>query len=350
MDGQSGICRGSLPKSVLLLTAALAAGCTAVGDHVPGAPEHHRQHGFANPSGAIGTDPLEFLYDRTRLAVAGAEDSSAPALSSQDAAEAWAESGASDAVQWLGHATVRLRLAGEVLLVDPVFADYVTPLPPFGPPRATPPPLLPADLTDIGAIIVSHDHYDHFEPASINAIAAGSGASCFLPLLIAEDEGLKCSLVELDWGDTAELGPVRASLQPAQHESGRGLFDRDQSLWGAWLIEGGGKRVYISGDGGYGPHLAALGEASGGLDLAILSVGGYEPRRYNQALHMNPEEAVRAFQDLRARRALIVNWGTYPLGTENVRESLEALRSAAAEAGLAPDALIFLAIGETILF
>ena len=334
--------------AIALLGLVLLGGCTLVGAPLPGAPAHHREHGFANPSGKGGAQPVDFLLDRLRLAFAGPEQSPAPVLPPGAAAALWAQ-GEGDQVQWLGHATLRLRLAGVVLLVDPVFAPVVTPLPPFGPPRASPPPLGVRDLADVAAVLVSHDHYDHFEPATVNALARG-GARCFLPLRVAAGEGLDCAVTELDWGEAARLDPLLLTLQPAQHESGRGLFDRDRSLWGAWLIEGGGKRVYVSGDGGYGAHFAALGAVAGGIDLAVLSVGGYAPRRTNSGVHMDPEESVQAFLDLGARRALVVHWGTYPLGLESGGETVERVTAAAAAAGLPPDAILFLAIGEVLAF
>lgn len=334
-----------------LFLLSVASACTMVGGPVEGAPAHHREHGFANPSGLGGSSAVDFLLDRTRLALfSRSEESPAPALPEGQAASAWAAT-EGDAAQWLGHASVRLRLDGTVLLIDPVVAEVVTPLPPFGPPRATSPPLGAAELDDVAAILVTHDHYDHFEPETVTAVAATTGARCLMPLGVAAGEGALCALTELDWGDSAAVGPLTVTLQPAQHESGRGLFDRDRSLWGAWLIEGGGKRVYVSGDGGYGAHFAQLGEALGGpIDLAILSVGGYEPRTVNHGVHMDPEEAIRALQDLGAGRALIVHWGTYPLGLESGGETVERVRAAAEAAGLPPDAVVFLAIGEVLGF
>lgn len=332
-----------LPLLALLLLGA----CTAVGPHVAGTPTHHRTYGFANPNGAGGTTPVEFLLDRARLALAGPEEHPAPALAPAEAQAGWLESGEADALQWLGHATVRIRLAGSVVLVDPVFGAYVTPLPPLGPPRASPPPLRPEELDDVAALLLTHDHYDHFEPASVDAVAMAAGARCLAPLGLAAGEGLDCALTELDWGEGLEVGALRVTLLRAQHESGRGLFDRDRSLWGAWLLEGGGRRVYVMGDSGYGPHFAKVG---GPVDLAVINLGGYQPREQNRGVHLDPAEAVQALLDLQARRAVIVHWGTYPLGTERVPEMQADLAAAVAAAGLPAEAVLFLAIGETLRF
>lgn len=330
----------------------LLGGCTVVGEPVPGAPAHHRAYGFANPNGAIGTGPVDFLLDRLRLALADPAPDPAPVLEPAAALGSWQATGAADALQWLGHATVRLRLGGTVLLVDPVFGAHVTPLPPFGPARASPPPVLPADLGDVDAILLTHDHYDHFEPATVDAVAGASGARCLAPLKLADADDLDCPLRQLDWGQGEAVGGAQVTLLPAQHESGRGLFDRDHGLWGAWLVEAGGRRVYVMGDSGYGPHFLAVREAGAGgaIDLAILNLGGYEPRALNHAVHLEPAEAVLALLELEAERAVIVHWGTYPLGTESAAQMQADLRRALAGAELAPERVIFLAIGEAMNF
>ncbi|MEM7123703.1 MAG: MBL fold metallo-hydrolase [Pseudomonadota bacterium] len=334
------------------MTTMLATGCTAVGEPVADAPAHHREHGFANPSGASGTDPLEFLIDRIRLGLGGqsASAASASALSPDEAEARWAATGDADAVQWLGHATVRLRVGGIVLLSDPVFAERLTPLPPFGPRRSSTPPIPASNLGAVDAILISHNHYDHFEPDSIRTIAAQGDVDCLLPLRVGDGHSLGCDVVELDWGEVTELGSLRVTFLPDEHESGRGLFDRNQTLWGAWLVEDGQRRVYIAGDGGYGTHYADLGADDCGVDLAVIPVGGYEPADFNGEIHMNPEEAVRAVVDLCAERALIVHWGTYPLGMENSADMLRRLNEAASAAGLADNTLLILEIGDTVRF
>lgn len=330
-----------------VLLPVLCGACSQVGEHLPGTPAHHRAQGFANETGVTGEAPLPFLLDRLRLALAPETTEAAPALGRAETRAAWTATGGEDAVQWLGHGTVRLRLAGMVLLLDPVFGALLTPLPPFGPPRLSAPPLDLADLADVSVILLTHDHYDHFEPETVKALAA-SGVACLVPLRLDEDEGLDCATRSLDWGDSVRLGRVTATLLPAQHEAGRGLFDRNRSLWGAWLLQGAGKRIYLAGDSGYGPHFAALGEAEPPVDLAIFNLGGYEPSGRDAGMHMAPAQVVRAFLDLGAKRALMVHWGTYPLGEESVEEMRASLARVAASEGIAPDRILFLVIGEAL--
>lgn len=321
-----------------------------VGDPVEGAPAHHREYGFANPSGAIGTSAIEFVLDRTRLGFSGEQASAAPALSPDEASRRWTAADEADAVQWLGHASVRLRIGGIVLLFDPVFDERVTPVPPFGPLRTSVPPVPASEMGPVDAILISHNHYDHFEPDSIRIIAAQGDVLCLLPLRVGDGHSLGCEVSDLDWGEDTNIGPLRITFLPAVHESGRGLFDRDHTLWGAWLVEDGERRVYVAGDGGYGQHFADLGDGDCGVDLAVVPVGGYEPAHFNSEIHMSPEEAVRAIVDLCAARALIVHWGTYPLGLEDSTDMLRRLHDAAHEAGLADDTILILDIGDTVRF
>ncbi len=324
----------------------LAAACTAVGPKVADAPAHHRAKGFANPNGKHGTSSVDFVIDRTRLALLPTESSPVVALPPDEAEALWDKSGTRNAVQWLGHASVRIRLAGEIILVDPVLSEIISPAPPFGPVRATRPPIRAEKLADPDAILITHNHYDHFEVQSVRDLAA-KGTACLMPLGVASNHRTGCATTEMDWHEARKIGAVRATLMPAQHDSARGLLNRDRALWGAWLLEGAGRRIYVSGDTGYGPHFSQARRA-GLIDMAILNVGGYKPRRLNKNVHMNPEEAVRAFQDLGARRALIVHWGTYGGGLETGRETYDRVRAAADAAGLPPDAIRFLQIGGVL--
>ncbi len=327
---------------------AFVSACTSTGPSVEGAPSHHRANGFANPSGLGGVSSLEFLIDRTRLALFPREASPVAALSAEEANTRWTRAGGQNAVQWLGHASLRLRLAGQIVLIDPVVSDVLGPAPPFGPSRESPPPVDLAHLQNPDAILVTHNHYDHYEPDTIRAVS-GNRTTCLMPLKVSKGHDTGCAPTELDWHETHRLGPLRATLLPAQHDSARGLFDRDKALWGGWLLEGGGERFYISGDTGYGPHFAEA-RRHGTIDLAVLNVGGYEPRRINKNVHMDPEEAVQAVLDLGAKRALIVHWGTYGLGRETGSETYDRVRAAAQKAGLGRNRVVFLQIGDVLRF
>jgi L-ascorbate metabolism protein UlaG (beta-lactamase superfamily) len=143
------------------------------------------------------------------------------------------------------------------------------------------------------------------------------------------------------------VGALTATFLPARHESGRGLLDHRVTLWGAWALEGGGRRVYVAGDTAHGPHFAEAGARHGPFDLAIMGVGGFLPRRTNHHHHASPEEVIQGFRELRASRLMLVHWGTYPMGAEDTGAAPAATLAAARAAGV-EGAVIVPRIGETI--
>ena len=354
------VCRTALAaRTLATISITLLASC-AIGprEPIPGAPAHHVEGGFRNVPERPDPDAVAFAFDRFRLAVLPNPDAAArPARqSSAMARAAWDALGGADAVLWIGHATVLLRLGGKTILTDPVFADYVTPMAPIGPRRIVPLGLALADLPHIDVILISHDHYDHFEPAAIRRIAARDRPLCLLPLNVGADEGdLGCARTErLDWGGIARLDNLVLHLLPAQHDSGRGVFDRNRSLWGSWLVEAsrgrGQRRVYFAGDSGYGPHFARIGAAHGPIDLALLPVAAFAPRIVNRYVHVDPAGAVRAFIDLKARRMLAIHWGTFALGTDDAFAARADVPRAAADAAIPADRVWIFEVGESRRF
>lgn len=288
------------------------------------------------------------LREHLRSAFGTAPHSSpASALGPEEARAAWNR--ADHALMWLGHAGVMLRLGGAVAAVDPVFGEWASPVPGLGPRRLIPLPFDARTLPRTDLLLLTHDHYDHLDRPSFLALAQRDGATCLLPHRVASLRGIACARTEeLRWGESRNVGPLRATFLPARHGSGRGLFDHDATLWGAWCLEGAGRRVYLGGDSAYGPHFAAAAERFGGFDLAVLGGGGYLPRSPNSHHHANPEEVVRAFLDLRARRMLLVHWGTYPMGAEDTGAAPTAILVAADQAGIPREAVLVLPIGATI--
>lgn len=310
---------GILP-AIVALSVGLA-GC-ALGSKAPRPdyPRHHTLSGFRNRPAVPAPSQLAFVLDRLRLVLFATAPDAAPgfALGQQKVQAGWTRSGQADAVLWIGHATVLLRLGGRTILTDPVFANYLTPIPPFGPRRLLPPAMSRRTLPPIDVILISHNHYDHFEPATIRKIAARDRPLCLVPLkMVARGETLGCRrLVRFDWGETFRFGTLTFRFLPAQHDSGRGLFDRNRSLWGSWMIVSRKRRVYFAGDTGYGLHFASIARRFGPIDLAILPIAAYVPRAVNRHVHLDPAQALKAFVDLKARRMLPIHWGTYAMGVD----------------------------------
>jgi L-ascorbate metabolism protein UlaG (beta-lactamase superfamily) len=155
------------------------------------------------------------------------------------------------------------------------------------------------------------------------------------------------SAVELDWWQTTELAGARVTYVPAQHFSSRGLYDRNRCLWGGFVVEAEGAVVYFAGDSGYCPHFAEIGRRFPRIDLALLPIGAYEPRWFMRQQHVNPQEAVQAHLDLKARRSLGMHFGTFQLTDEAIDAPVLALRQAQAMTGVANTEFDVLAFGET---
>ena len=152
---------------------------------------------------------------------------------------------------------------------------------------------------------------------------------------------------EIDWWETASAAPLPITVTPAQHFSARGPFDRNRALWGGFVIEAGGLRILHAGDSGYGPHFGEIGAQLGPIDLALLPIGAYEPRWFMRTLHINPAEAVQALEDLQARHAVAMHWGTFEMTDEPIDEPPRALARALDAAGVPPERFLVMRHGET---
>jgi N-acyl-phosphatidylethanolamine-hydrolysing phospholipase D len=259
---------------------------------------------------------------------------------------------------WIGHATVLVQSAGLNILTDPVFSERASPVSFLGPQRAQPPGIALADLPPIDVVLISHDHYDHLDRASVVQLNERSGGrTLFLvPLGLKAfftREGI-ANVVELDWWDVQRYQGVEFHLVPVQHWSARGLGDRMQTLWGGWAVFGPDLRWYFSGDAGYSRHFAETRERLAGhardgvlFDLALLAIGAYAPRWFMHDQHMDPAEAVQAHRDLGARRSLGIHWGTFALTDEALDQPPIALAAARAKQGLAEQDFFVLPIGGT---
>jgi L-ascorbate metabolism protein UlaG (beta-lactamase superfamily) len=255
-------------------------------------------------------------------------------------------------VTWIGHATVLLQTAGVNILTDPQFSERASPVQFAGPRRVVPPTPGLADLPHIDAVLISHDHYDHLDLASVKALAAQPGGS---PRFFAglgskrwfAEQGI-ADVVELDWWDRIEFKGLDLHFVPVQHWSKRTLTDENQRLWGGWVVRQPAFSFYFAGDTGYSMDFADVGKRFGGFDLAAIPIGAYEPRWFMKVMHVNPEESVRIHRDVKSRVSLGIHWGTFDgLTDESLYEPPKALAAAAAKAGLAPEEFFVLKHGET---
>ncbi|MEU8384909.1 MBL fold metallo-hydrolase [Streptosporangium sp. NPDC048865] len=248
-------------------------------------------------------------------------------------------------VTWVGHATYVVQIGGLTILTDPVWARKIVGI---HRPRLTPPGVAWADLPRIDAVVISHNHYDHLDARTVRRLPRDT------PVLVPA--GLRSwftrrgfrDVTELDWWESTWVGGVRFDFVPAHHWSRRSVWDTCRSLWGGWVIASDDQTIYFAGDTGYGERFAQIGARyPGGIDLALMPVGAFEPRWFMQAAHVDPAQAVRACQDVGARRMATMHWGTFVLSGESLLAPVEEARAAWAEAGRDRADLWDLAIGES---
>jgi N-acyl-phosphatidylethanolamine-hydrolysing phospholipase D len=252
---------------------------------------------------------------------------------------------------WIGHASFLLQVGGVNILTDPVMSERASPLAFAGPKRYVEPPFSYETLPHADAVVISHNHYDHLDLDTVRHLNAQSGGPpmFFVPLGLKEwfaKQGIT-NVTELDWWDGADYMGLKVTLVPVQHWSARGIWDRNRTLWGGWVVEHPRMRAFFGGDFGYSPDLADVGKRFGSFDLALLPIGAYDPRWFMAVMHANPEEAVKAKQDLNARFAVAMHWGTFRLTDERLDEPPHKLAEALSRAGVAPDTFAVMKHGET---
>ncbi len=256
-------------------------------------------------------------------------------------------------VTWIGHATLLVQMDHVSFLTDPIGSDTASPLPFLGPRRFARPGLDLAALPDIDFVLISHNHYDHLDLATLGAIHRHwPRAAFFVPLGngdLLRKRGI-APVRELDWGDSIEYRGLRIVCLPARHGSRRGLLDEDRALWASWGVAGPTRRFYFAGDTGWFPGFRVAGEAVGPFDLAALPIGAYEPAAMMAQVHLDPEQAVEAARALRARRAVAIHFGTFDLSDEPLDEPPRRFRDVARAAGLGEAEALVLRIGETRTF
>ncbi|MGY1915091.1 MBL fold metallo-hydrolase [Blastococcus sp. SYSU DS0973] len=238
------------------------------------------------------------------------------------------------AVAWFGHASALLEVDGQRILVDPVWGYRVSPSPVFGPTRLHEPPTAIEGLPPVDAVLISHDHYDHLDLPTVRALLATQSAPFVVPLGVGEHlrkwHVPEERIVELDWDETHVLGGLTLTCTEARHFSGR-YFHRDTTLWASWAIAGPRHRVFFGGDTGYTPAFAAIGARFGPFDLTLLPIGAYNDAWH--AIHMDPEEAMRAHGDLGGRVLLPIHWATFNLAFHRWAEPVQRLLAAAERTG-----------------
>ena len=246
----------------------------------------------------------------------------------------------SAAVTWVGHSTFAIHDAEDVFLTDPHFGKRA-----LIPQRYHPPGVPLTSIPGNTFAVVSHNHYDHLDAYTVENLP--QTVTWFVPMGLGEwiaKKGRKA--VELDWWQTATHGRWQVTCVPVQHWSQRLNQAQNSTLWCGWVIRNSERTYFFAGDTGYFHGFAEIGRKFGPIDVAMLPIGAYEPRWIMHYSHLNPTEAYRAFQDLKARWMLPCHWGTFRLTDEPLDEPPRELRRVIEKAGGTLDPIKIFAVGE----
>lgn len=229
-------------------------------------------------------------------------------------------------ITWLGHSTTLIAIDGKRFLTDPVWYNRVSPFSRIGPKRFFQNPADLASLPPVDAVLLSHDHYDHFDKQTLLYLA-GKGIPVITMLGVGErlrGWGVPHQLVtELDWWEETTVGGIRITAAPARHFSGRWLADRFRTLWGSFAVKGPTHNLYFGADSGYYNGFKAIAEKLGPFDLAMLEIGAYNENWAD--IHMGPDGAAQAIQDMGKPLTMPLHWGTFNLALHPWKEPVERL-------------------------
>jgi len=259
-------------------------------------------------------------------------------------------------ITMVGHATLLIQVAGLNILTDPVWSDRTSPVTFAGPRRVTAPGIALEDLPAIDVVLVSHNHYDHLDLATLRHLHDKHQPSMVMPLgndTIVRSAIPGARIVVGDWGSRIPIGPsATATMTRANHWSNRGLRDRRMALWAGFLVGTNRGSVWFAGDTGYGDGsiFRDMRARYGAPDVALIPIGAYEPRWFMAAQHVDPQAAVRVFQDIGARHALGIHWGTFRLTDEGREAPREELLEALARAGVDAERFIAAEPGQAFDF
>jgi len=265
--------------------------------------------------------------------------------------------GAHFAATWIGHSSALLQVGGLNVLTDPVFCERASPVQWLGPRRMSAPGLDLAELPPIDVVLVSHNHYDHLDKATVRRLARARPETTWLaPLRLGatlRSWGAR-RVFELDWWQSADVDGLLVTATPARHFSSRGFHDRNRTLWCGFALTIGRWRGYFAGDTAYHEDFAEVGARSGPFDFVMLPIGAYEPRWFMSRVHADPDEAVQIYQDVRSAHPdaphplmLGIHWGTFRLTTEPVDEPPLRVAARWSAEGLDPSRLWIPRVGET---
>ena len=254
-------------------------------------------------------------------------------------------------VAWIGHATFLIKLGKTTIITDPVFEKNMGPLI-FGPKRFVDPALKLNELPEIDLFLLTHNHYDHLSTRTIQRFPFKK-AKVLAPLKLGKyfvRNGFR-DVNEMDWYEEIKINDLKVTLVPAVHWSKRSLWDTNKTLWGSFIIEYQGIKIFFACDTGYGNIYKDLGKKYGPIDLTLINIGAYNfypmaPVKDKSIYHTNPEEALQIGKDLNSKKMLGMHWGTVVLSLEPIMEPAKRFKNSAKQFGFDSDEAIIFKIGQ----
>jgi len=344
--------------SLILVTGLTAcSGSFAQNKYFDATKSHHSETGFQNPPGSPKRvfQPFRFIGFIFKRLTKEYDSSILPpghVLPAAEVKRQFAAAPKEARITWIGHAGFLIGFNGLNILTDPQFSERASPFSFIGPKRFVPPAITIKDLPKIDVILISHNHYDSFDEASLRALAKHSPMVRVLVPLgngeLAREWGLK-NVQELDWYDLVKVDGVTFQSTPAIHFSARGLLDRDDTLWQGFTIAGqiGGqaKKIWFVGDTGLGPFFKQeVAGKIGPIDIALMPNGAFLPRDFMKPVHVSPEESLELAKIMNVKTVIPMHWGTFPLGEDLPKEGKARFLAAPAN-GIKK---VMMRIGETL--
>ena len=227
---------------------------------------------------------------------------------------------------FINHSTFLIQTGGYNILTDPIYSRRCSPVSFVGPSRVHRPAIAFDNLPKIDVILISHDHYDHLDIATVSRLVKRDRPHIYLGLGVAAHLDSRQRVTELDWWEKVSVAPdFKLNFVEVRHFSGRTLIDRFSTLWGGFVLEVNDKKIYFGGDSGYGDHYKETFRRFGPMDIALLPIGAYSPRFFMSDAHIDPRQAIQAHLDLRSRQSVGMHYGTFQLTAEKRDEPRQLL-------------------------
>jgi N-acyl-phosphatidylethanolamine-hydrolysing phospholipase D len=314
-------------------------------------PKHHTIEGFRNYP--IVEDPpslgFSFYLRRFISSFSSPDVPKSHIMTEKNAISLYKELNDKDTITWIGQSTLLTKIDGKTIITDPFFTKYASPSP-IGPRRYVDPGLSPENLPTIDVILVSHNHYDHLDSNFIESLDNKDDIQVLVPLKLKSffSERNYKHVHELDWYEADSIYNIRFTSLPTVHYSGRGIGDKNKSLWCSWAISSPSGQYYFIGDSAYSPSIfKEIGKDFGSFDLAMVTIGAYGSRKYGVNNHTTPEEAVTIGKEINAKALLGIHWGTIDLSDEDPWEPPKRFEEAAKKSGYSHEDIWIFKIGET---